>query len=128
MRICNASFGVALAVVFGLAGHAFALDPKAINPNTSPQEALQEGLELYKQGQKQSAFEILNFAAEKGDPVAQWQAAKMLAEGDGVKRDDFKAFEILSDPADAHAGDSPGEPSARLVPRALSHVALYVHA
>src|SRR5258707_11379596 len=125
MRICNASFGVALAVVFGFAGNAFALDPKAINPNTSLQEALQEGLALYKQGQKQSAFDALNFAAEKGDPVAQWQAAKMLAEGDGVKRDDYKAFEMLSGLADAHADDSPGEPSSRLVSRAFVQLGKY---
>jgi len=126
MRICNASYGVALAAMMvGLAGHAFALDPKSINANTSPQEALQEGLALYKQGQKQSAFDALNFAAEKGDPVAQWQAAKMLAEGDGVKRDDYKAFEMLSDLADAHADDSPGEPSSRLVSRAFVQLGKY---
>jgi TPR repeat protein len=125
MRICNAFSGVALAAVLGFAGHAFALDPKSLNGNTPPQEALQEGLELYKQGQKQSAFEVLNYAAGKGDPVAQWQAAKMLAEGDGVKQDDYKAFEILSDLADAHADDSPGEPSARLVSRAFVRLGKY---
>ena len=128
MRICNASLGLALAAMLGFAGHAFALDPKSMNPNASPQEALQEGLDLYKKGQKQSAFEILNFAAEKGDPVAQWQAAKMLAEGDGVKRDDYKAFEILSDLADAHADDNPGEPSARLVSRAFVQLGKYYQA
>ena len=74
MRICNAYHGIALVGMLAFAGHAFALDPKSINANTSPQEALQEGLDLYKQGQKQSAFDALNFAAEKGDPVAQWQA------------------------------------------------------
>ena len=125
MRICSAYHGVALAAMLGFAGHAFALDAKSINANTSPQEALQAGLDLYKKGQKQSAFEVLNFAAEKGDPVAQWQAAKMLAEGDGVKRDDYKAFEMLSDLADAHADDSPGEPSARLVSRAFVALGKY---
>jgi TPR repeat protein len=125
MRTCNAFCGVALGALLCFAGHAFALDPKSINPNTSPQEALQEGLELYKQGQKQSAFDALSFAAEKGDPVAQWQTAKMLAEGDGVKRDDYKAFEMLSDLADAHADDSPGEPSSRLVSRAFVELGRY---
>jgi TPR repeat protein len=39
----------------------------------------------------------------------------MYAEGDGVKRDDFKAFELFSEVADAHADDSPSEPGARFV-------------
>src|SRR5579883_1328764 len=114
MRTCSAFLGAAVVAALGLGGPAFALDPQSITSNTftSPQEALQEGLLLYKQGHKQSAFDALNFAAEKGDPIAQWQAAKMLAEGDGVKRDDYKAFEMLSDLADAHADDNPGEPSS----------------
>src|SRR6516165_8914207 len=98
MRTCKAFLGVAVVAALGFAGPAFALDPQSINTNTftSPQAALQEGLQLYRQGHKQSAFDALNFAAEKGDPVAQWQAAKMLGEGDGIKRDDYKAFEMLS--------------------------------
>ena len=48
MRICNAYYGVALAGLVGFAGHAFALDPKSINANTSPQEALQEPGRLVK--------------------------------------------------------------------------------
>ena len=127
MRTCSVFFGVAVAAGLSLAGPAFALDPQSINTNTftSPQAALQEGLQLYRQGHKQSAFDALNFAAEKGDPVAQWQAAKMLGEGDGIKRDDYKAFEMLSDLADAHAEDSPGEPSSRLVSRAFVKLGKY---
>jgi hypothetical protein len=125
MRTCNAFHGVALVALLGFAGHAFALDPKSINPDTSPQEALQQGLELYKQGNKQSAFDVLNYAAGKGNAVAQWQTAKMLAEGDGVKQDDYKAFEMLSDLADAHADDNPGEPSSRLVSRAFVRLGKY---
>ena len=43
----------------------------------------------------------------------------MYAEGDGVKRDDYKAFELFSEIADAHADDSPTEPNARFVSSAF---------
>ena len=105
MRISDAYRCVAFAAVLGFAGQAFAFDVKSLNADTSPQEALQGGLELYRKGDKSTAFEALNFAAEKGDPIAQWQTAKMLAEGDGVKQDDYKAFELFSEIADAHADD-----------------------
>jgi TPR repeat protein len=119
MRISDAYRCVAFAAVLGFAGQAFAFDVKSLNADTSPQEALQGGLELYRKGDKSTAFEALNFAAEKGDPIAQWQAAKMLAEGDGVKQDDYKAFELFSEIADAHADDTPGDPSSRFVSKAF---------
>ena len=43
----------------------------------------------------------------------------MYAEGDGIKQDDYKAFELFSEIADAHAEDSPTEPSARFVSNAF---------
>ncbi len=119
MRISEVYRGVALVAVLGFAGQALAFDVKSLNADSSPQEALQGGLELYRQGDKTTAFEALNFAAEKGDPIAQWQTAKMLAEGDGVKQDDYKAFELFSEIADAHADDSPGDPSSRFVSKAF---------
>ena len=126
MRTCNRYRVLAFVGVLGLAGQALAFDPNtSLNPDTSPQAALQQGLELYRKGDKAVAFEALNFAAEKGDPIAQWKAGQMLADGDGVQRDDFKAFEMFSDLADAHADDNPGEPSSRFVSRAFVALGRY---
>jgi len=125
MRTCNAYRGLVLLAVLGLGGPAVAFDGKTIRPDTPPQEALQQGLDLYRKGEKATAFEALNYAAEKGDPIAQWKAGQMLADGDGVKRDDYKAFEMFSDLADAHAEDNPGEPSSRFVSRAFVALGQY---
>jgi TPR repeat protein len=126
MRICNAYFGLLVAAGLGIAGPAMAFDGNtALTASTSPEVALQQGLELYRKGEKADAFEVLNFAAEKGDPIAQWKAGQMLADGDGIKRDDFKAFEMFSDLADAHAEDSPGEPSSRFVSKAFVALGRY---
>jgi len=119
MRICDAFCGVAVAAALGFAGQALAFDVKNINPDTPPAEAFKYGFDAYKQGDKLTAAEALNFAAEKGHPAAQWKLGRMYAEGDGIKQDDYRAFELFSEIADAHAEDSPNEPSARFVSNAF---------
>ena len=119
MRICDAFCGVAVAAALGFAGQALAFDVKNINPDTPPAEAFKYGFDAYKQGDKLTAVEALNFAAEKGHPAAQWKLGRMYAEGDGIKQDDYRAFELFSEIADAHAEDSPNEPSARFVSNAF---------
>jgi TPR repeat protein len=119
MRICDAFYGVVIAAGFLAAGQAAAFDAKSLDPATAPRAALQQGLDLYRKGEKATAFEALNFAAEKGDPIAQWKAGQMLADGDGIKQDDVRAYEMFSDLADAHAEDNPGEPNAQFVSRAF---------
>jgi TPR repeat protein len=115
MRIRNAFRGVVLVAALGIAGQAAAFDVKNIKADTSPAEAFKLGFDAYKQGDKVTAAEALGYAAEKGHAMAQWKLGRMYAEGDGVKRDDFKAFELFSEVADAHADDSPSEPGARFV-------------
>jgi TPR repeat protein len=105
---------MALAAAAAIAAPAAAFDVKSLDSST-PSEALEFGLKSYKSGDKQSAVEALSFAADKGDPIAQWKLGRMYAEGDGIKRDDLRAFELFSEMADAHADDVPGEPSSRFV-------------
>jgi TPR repeat protein len=113
MQISSALRPVVVCALLGFAGHAFAFDPKS--PDASPAEAFQFGQDAYRQGDKVTAVEALGFAAEKGHPIAQWKLGRMYAEGDGITRDDYKAFEYFSEIADAHADDSPSEPNARFV-------------
>jgi TPR repeat protein len=115
MRISSTLQGVAFVVALGLAGPAVAFDVKNLKDDTPPAEAFKFGFDAYRQGDKVAAAEALGFAAEKGHAVAQWKLGRMYAEGDGVKRDDYKAFELFSEIADAHADDSPTDPSARFV-------------
>jgi TPR repeat protein len=119
MQISSAFQGLIAGVVLGFAGQALAFDAKNLNADTPPGEAFQFGLTSYKAGDKETAVEALSFAADKGHPIAQWKLGRMYAEGDGIKQDDYKAFEYFSEIADAHADDSPSEPNARFVSSAF---------
>jgi TPR repeat protein len=57
-----------------------------------------------------------------GDPMAEWKLGRMYADGDGVARDDVRAFEYFSRIANEHADDSPSAPQAQIV--ANAYVAL----
>src|SRR6516162_9169459 len=43
-----------------------------------------------------NALTALQYAAEQGQPVAQWKLGRMYADGDGVPRDDLRAFSYFS--------------------------------
>jgi len=70
----------------------------------------------------QRAFE---FAASKGHAMAQWKLARMYSEGNGLPRDDLKAFEFYKAIVDAHGEDSPDMPQARFVSSALVALGSY---
>lgn len=52
-------------------------------------------------------------------PIAQWKLGRMYAEGDGVIRDNLRAFDYLSKIANTHAEASPAAPQARVVANAF---------
>ncbi len=127
MRFCNAFGGAALfgiGLLSGLAG-AYALDARTLDKNATPMEAFRFGYNAYKQGDKSAAVEALTYAAEKGHAGAQWKLGRMYAEGDGLAKDDVKAFEMFSEVADAHADDNPDGSSARFVASAFVALGSY---
>jgi len=127
MRFCNAFGGAAffgLGLICGLSG-AFALDARTLDKNATPMEAFRFGFNAYKQGDKSAAVEALTYAAEKGHAAAQWKLGRMYAEGDGLAKDDIKAFEMFSEVADAHADDNPAGSSARFVANAFVALGSY---
>jgi len=71
----------------------------AVQP--SPVDAFRAGTEALRTGEKDRAVSSLQYAAEHGHGFALWQLGRMYAEGDGVKRDDFRAFEYFRKFADA---------------------------
>ena len=118
-------FGVLLAVPAMLPRMALALDAKTLDKNATPVEAFRFGFNAYKQGDKEAAVEALTYAAEKGHAAAQWKLGRMYAEGDGLTKDDMKAFELFSEVADAHADDNPSGASARFVSNSFVALGLY---
>jgi TPR repeat protein len=102
------------------AGEAGALDP-----NLSPSEAFRSGYEAYKAGDKATALEALNFAAQKGHPAALWKLGRMYATGDLVVEDDKKALELFSKVANEYADGNPYGPDAPFVSDAFVTLGSY---
>ena len=73
--------------------------------------ATREGLETYRLGDANASIESLRAAADGGEPLAAWRLARMYADGEGVARDDRKAFDYFSKIVERFANDdpSPGE-------------------
>lgn len=124
MRISDALIRIVVIGGALIAAPAFAFDgiksteAGAIAP-LSPSEAFRFGTSLLKNGDKAKAVISLQYAAEKGHPVAQWKLGRMYAEGDGVDQNDLKAFDYFRRIADAHADDNPDGPQSRFVANAF---------
>ncbi len=119
MRISKALACAVVALVTGIAGPAFAVDPPVIGAGTQPADALRTGLNALKAGNVPTALEALRYAADKGLVSARWKLAEMYAAGDGVARDDFKAFQLYSEIANNHADDNPRDAAAPYVSNAF---------
>jgi uncharacterized protein len=74
---------------------------------------------------EQDSLKALQYAAEDGHPVAQWKLGRMYAAGDGVARDDMRAFSYFSRIAKDHAEDSPSAPQSAIVANAFVALARY---
>lgn len=71
------------------------------------------------------SLKALQYAAEDGHPIAQWKLGRMYAAGNGVARDDMRAFEYFSRVAREHAEDNPSSPQSAIVANAFVELARY---
>jgi TPR repeat protein len=111
--------GLALTPALAFDGGKSASDPQ------SPVEAFRSGAKAWQDGEKAKAVTSLQYAAEQGHPLAQWQLGRMYAAGDGVPRSDLRAFEYFSRIANGHADDNPNTPEGRLVASAFVALGQY---
>ncbi|MGE3150037.1 MAG: tetratricopeptide repeat protein [Pseudorhodoplanes sp.] len=135
MRISSRShIALGLGLAIGLcadfgATPTVALDGTRTPTNTpltlTPVEAFRSGARALKVGEKEKAVTSLQYAAEKGHALAQWKLGRMYAEGDGVPRDDLRAFGYFSRIADGHADESPDVPQSRFVANAFVQLGHY---
>jgi uncharacterized protein len=79
----------------------------------------------YDSGDKTAALKQLEDAAEQGHLVARWKAARMLADGDGVSRDEFRAFRHFSRIADDNGDENRESPNAGVVANSIVALGLY---
>lgn len=92
----------------------------------SAREALRSGVRNYNAGDKLGAVKALEYAADQGYPLASWKLARMYAEGDGVPRDDLKAYEYFQRIVDENAEEVPNSPRAGVVSSAFVALGSYL--
>ncbi len=122
-----------MAVVLGVCGlgatvPAWALDanaPPSVEEDGTPADVFRAGTKAYFSGDKTAAVNAFGYAADKGHPVAQWKLGRMYQEGDGVAEDDYKAFELFTEVANAHADDAPNSAQAPFVANAFVELGTY---
>jgi uncharacterized protein len=91
-----------------------------------PRAALRAGLESYHAGDAATSVAALRYAADGGEPLAQWKLGRMYAEGDGVTRDDVKAYDYFSKIVEHFAEEEPDPRERSMAANAFVSVALYL--
>lgn len=124
----------AVATGAGAADLARNLEPSAaakaaplVAPLTfgSLKEALRAGVRDYNAGDKINAAKAWEFAAGQGHALALWKLGRMYAEGDGIPRNDLRAFECFARIADENADEAPESPRASIVANAFVSLGSY---
>lgn len=124
------AFSTVLATATLVAGGALALDDKVFDSKTgvkaqaSPWAVFRFGFSAYRNGHKDQAVEAYKYAAENGQLGATWKLARMYAEGDGVRRDDYEAFKFFAEIAQQDV--EPGSPEESYVSDALVALGAYL--
>jgi uncharacterized protein len=125
MRTCDRTLGIVL-IGLGLAlAPALAFDGTS---NRAQLQSLPSPAAPLQQGEPARTANItsLEYAAEKGDSAAQWRLGHMYMKGDGVARNDVRAFGYFDKIANSHAEDSSFDsPNARIVASAIVTVGRY---
>jgi len=119
-------FGTARGPVLGLSIEpAFAFDGTT-TPNTAaltPEDGVRNT--NHPLDEKAKALTALQYAADQGQPAAQWKLGRMYADGDGVPQDQMRAFNYFSEIANTHPDESPGTAQARFVANAFVSLGHY---
>ena len=94
-------FAALLAVFTAPAPALNSVDPLAKAPAgaqsaAAPRVTARDGLESYRAYDANASIDALRAAADGGEPLAAWRLARIYADGDGVARDDRKAFDYFS--------------------------------
>ncbi len=144
MRTARTEFGAAsqrsltiVALAIGVlgwqGGAALALDSaKSSGPAkipvqtfTSVEQAFQAGVQDLLAGDAQSSVQALTYAADGGQPLAQWKLGRMYARGEGVSRDDVKAYAYFERLVESYNEDDPDRPDVAAISNAFVAVGVY---
>lgn len=130
---CGRNALVAIGTIgMGLAP-AFALDSSSASSSrkvqvkqfASGQQALRVGLDELKTGDVEGSVAALTYAAVNGQPLARWKLGEIYATGDGVPRDDLKAYHYFSKLVEDYDEDQPDWSDVSAISDAFVDVGVY---
>jgi uncharacterized protein len=124
-------FAVIGSMTLGLAP-ALAFDGTTSDPSdkipknfTNPQQALRAGVADLKAGDADASVAALTYAAEGGQDLARWKLGQMYADGQGVQRDDLKAYHYFNELFEGYDEDQPDRRNLSAVSNAFVAVGVY---
>jgi TPR repeat protein len=117
--------GMASAPTLALDGPDTSPATKALSIFRNPRQALREGLDSYRSGNARNSVEALKYAADGGESLARWKLGRMYADGDGVARDDYRAYEYFSQIVANYNDDDPGGRESAVVSSAFVALGVY---
>jgi exopolysaccharide production negative regulator len=88
-------------------------------PSQTPFDAFRSGTQALREGRTNQGVMALEYAAGQGVPAAMWKLGRIYADGEGVDRNELRAFEYFRDLTRKHAYDPPGTAQARFVANAF---------
>src|SRR5271169_5148293 len=125
------AFAIIGSMTLGL-GPAFAFDGSTSDPSekiprnfTDPNQALRAGLADLKAGDAEASVAPLTYAAEGGQAIARWKLGEMYADGDGIPRDDVKAYHYFNQMVEDYDEDEPDRRNLSAISNAFVAVGVY---
>lgn len=123
MRTFNGRTVAVLATLVTLVSFAVGADDAP--PFASATDAYRQGMAAIKSGETEVALRALDYAAERGVLGAQIKLARIYAAGNGVAKDDAKAFLFYRQIANQRADISPLSPVTKYVAEAFVALGQY---
>jgi len=125
------AFAIIGSMTLGFAP-AFAFDGSTTSPSekipknfTDPQQALRAGVDDLKAGDADASVAALTYAAEGGQAIARWKLGEMYADGQGVQRDDLKAYHYFNQLVEDYDEDQPDRRNLSAISNAFVAVGVY---
>ncbi len=100
---------------------ALAFDPQKVFKEDKPSATKLFRFYLKKKeaGEDSEALDVLEYAADQGNPTAQWKLGKMYESGDSVGRDPAKAYTFYKKIADNYGNARPNTPEWAITGKAM---------
>ena len=119
------SMTLGLVPAFGFDGSTSDPSEKIPKNFTDPKQALLAGIDDLKAGDADASVAALTYAAEGGEAIARWKLGEMYADGQGVQRDDVKAYHYFNQLVEDYDEDQPDRRNLSAISNAFVAVGVY---